>query len=80
MWRKIPEVYRLEIVSVTQTFIAVFGATFVMFVQTNGTQAWTYETVVALIIGAFVAAARAGVKAAWIGAAAWLASRAQVKK
>lgn len=79
-WRRIPEAYRIEIISVTQTFIAVFGATFVMFVQASGATEWSTETFIALITGAFVAAARAGVKAVWVGIGAWITARAQAKK
>lgn len=79
-WLRVPEAYRVEIISVAQTFITVFGGTFVLFIQSNVQTEWTAETITSLIVAAIVAAARAGVKAVWIAIAAWISARAKAKK
>lgn len=59
-WKKIPLRWRKEIVSVSQTFIAVFGLSF--FTQLSaGDLDWTSSTLVSFA----VAAARSALKAAF---------------
>jgi len=64
LWLGLPETWRTEIASAFHTFIPAFMATLYLFIQAQPANAeWTTDTLIALIVGAFMAALRAGFKA-----------------
>jgi len=70
-WLGLPETWRTELSSAFHTFVPAFVASLVLFFQTTESSAWTKETLLALIIAALAAAARAGFKALSV----WVFSR-----
>lgn len=61
-WLKLSPTVRSEVVSVLQTFLAVFAATVAFSFESTGSVALSADALIAV----FIAAARSGVKAAWM--------------
>lgn len=59
LWFYVPETWRKEIMSAIHTFLAVFAGTLLLSLQSTGDVSWTNE----ILLGLFVSALRAGVKA-----------------
>jgi len=63
LWLGLPETWRTELASAFHTFVPAFVSTLALFIQAGQGMTWSRETVIAFIVGAFLAAVRAGFKA-----------------
>lgn len=62
LWHSIPLVWREEIVSVAQTFLAAFVVAVSVSVDVTGTTSISTDVALAIVL----AAARSGLKAVWV--------------